>query len=71
MFSPHYCPVYRYCLVKERHPVNRALRRASFAFDLAKGASEAFCPLRGVLETISVVFTKYQVRFDAPYNVPL
>lgn len=67
MFWPHYCPVYPY-LVKERGPVDRALRRASFAFDLAKGAAEAFCPLRAVLESISVVYAKYQVRFDVPLN---
>ena len=70
VFWPDYHAVYRHYLVKERGPVDRAFRRASFAFDLAKGAAEAFCPLKAVLQSISVVYTKYQVRFDTPFDFP-
>jgi len=34
--------------------------------DLAKGPAEAFGPLKAVLESISVFYTKYQVLFLSP-----
>jgi len=36
--------------------------------DLAKGPAEAFGPLKAVLESISVFYTKYQVLFFSPYS---
>ena len=57
--------------MKERGPVDRVLGGAAFAFDVAKGAAEAFGPLKAALASISVVYTKYQVCFDAPSKVLL
>ena len=39
--------------------------------DIAKGPAEAFTPLKAVLETISIIYRKYQVGFDAPLKVIL
>ena len=34
--------------------------------DIAKGPAEAFGPLKAVLESISILCEKYQVRSDVP-----
>ena len=39
--------------------------------DIAKGPAEVFPPLKAVLESISIVYTEYQVCFDAPFDVLL
>ena len=41
--------------------MDRALGRAAFVVELAKGAAEAFGPLKAVLESISVVYDQYRV----------
>ena len=51
----------RHFLVKERGWVDRALGRAAFVVDLAKGPAEAFGPLKAVLESVSGVYAQYQV----------
>ena len=38
--------------------------------DIAKGPAEAFGPLKAVLESISVLYTKYQVLFFRPVRCP-
>ena len=48
--------------------MDRALGHAAFAVGLAKGAAEAFGPLKAVLESISVVYAQYQVHFDALFE---
>lgn len=48
-------------LVVEREQVDRALRCATFESDLAKGTAEVSGPLKAVLQSISVVYAKYQV----------
>ena len=58
---------YRPLLVKERGWVDRTLGRAAFAIDLVKGPAEVFGPLKAILESISVVYAQYQVRFGPPF----
>ena len=48
-------------LVKERGWIDRSLGRAMAVVELAKGPAEAFGPLKAVLQSISVFYTKYQV----------
>ena len=58
-------------LAKERGWVDRAIGRAAFAVELAKGPAEAFTPLKAVLASISSVYAQYQVCFYAPFKPPL
>ena len=51
--------------------IDRALGRAAFVVELAKGPAEAFTPLKTILESISGVYAQYQVRFDIPFNTPI
>ena len=37
---------------------------------LAKGPTEVFDPLKAVLESVSVVYAKHEVRFGAPVRGP-
>ena len=60
----------RHYLVKDRGWVDRALGRAGFVIDLAKGPAEAFGPLKAVLESISGVYAQYQVEFLCPLEAP-
>ena len=48
--------------------VDRALGRAVFALDLAKGPAEAFGPLKAVLESVSGVYAQYQVHVSALFK---
>ena len=41
--------------------MDQALGRAAFAVGVAKGPAEAFGPLKAVLESISVVYARYEV----------
>ena len=50
--------------VKERGHFDRALDRAAFAVELAKGPAEIFSPLKTALASISIVYSKYQVCID-------
>ena len=69
VFRLHYCPCWP-LLAKKRGQVDRALGRAAFVVELAKGPAEAFTPLKAVLESISGVYAQYQVRFNAPPKPP-
>ena len=70
MLRLFYSP-YRPSLVKERGRIDRALGRAAFVIELAKGPAEAFTPLKAVLESISAVYSEHQVRFGALFKAPL
>ena len=65
------CGLYLPLLAKGRGWVDRALGRAAFAVELAKGPAEVFIPLKAVLESISSVYTQYQVHFSALFKVSL
>ena len=43
--------------------MGRALGIAAVGFDLAKGAAEAFGPLKAALESVSVLYAQYEVLF--------
>jgi hypothetical protein len=64
----HYSP-YLSLPVKERGRVDRALGLGALAVDLAKGPAEAFGPLKAALESISVIYSKYQVCSNALFKL--
>lgn len=45
----------------ERDWKDRAVGSAALVFDVARGAAEAFGPLKAVLETVSTVYNQYKV----------
>ena len=49
-------------LAAERGWKDRALGGAVLVLDLAKGAAEAFGPLKAALETVSIAYDQYKVR---------
>jgi len=55
---------YRPAQVNERGHFDRALDRAAFAVELAKGPAEIFSPLKAALASISIIYAKYQVCID-------
>jgi hypothetical protein len=57
--------------VKERGWNSRAVDRLAAVVDLAKGPAQAFAPLKAVLESISVVYAKYQVFLNPLFKVLL
>ena len=55
--------------MKERGRVEQALDRAALVLRIAKGPAEAFTPLKAVVQSISVVYDEYRVRFGAESKV--
>jgi len=53
--------------VRERGRIERGLGRAAFVVDIAKGPAEIFGPLKAALASISGIYTKYQVDYNAPF----
>ena len=58
-------------LDKERGLVDRALGRAAFVPDLAKGPVEPFGTLKAVLASISGFYAQHQVRVYALFKALL